>query len=92
MLLHTVAKEGFTKKVAFEVGVGVSGEDVGKKSDPGRRVDRFKSLEAEACLACVKSSDESGTAGIGGEVQEATWGRPPHEQQRESPELRSGEL
>lgn len=65
MLIHTVAKESFTEKVAFEVGVGVSGEDMGKQSDPGRRVDSFKSLEAEACLACVKSSDESGMAGIG---------------------------
>lgn len=45
MLLDLVAKEGFTEKVTLDVGMGVSGEDIWKKSDPGRRVDRFKSLE-----------------------------------------------
>ena len=60
-----VAEEGFSEKVTFEVGMGVSGEDIWKKSNPGRRVGRFKSLEAEAYLACVKSSNETSMAGVG---------------------------
>lgn len=82
-----VAEEGFSEKVTFEVGMGVSGEDIWKKSNPGRRVGRFKSLEAEVYLACVKSSNETSMARVG--EMSKMWRRPLQEQSREGPELRS---
>lgn len=69
----------------------MSGEDVWMRHGPGRRKNRFKSLEAEVCLACSKS-DETIVVGVGEEVKEMMWGRALHEQTREGPELRSDRL
>lgn len=74
-VLNMVAREAFTDKMAFEVSKGASGEDVWRKSDPGRKKDRFKSLEAGVCLACLKSSKEASVAVVGEEVKEMTWDR-----------------
>lgn len=73
-VLNIVAKQGFTEKVTFVVDMGGSGEDVWKKGDSGRRKNRFKSLEAEVCLTCLRSDDEASMAGVEEEVKEVTWG------------------
>lgn len=70
----------------------MSGEDVWKKHGPGGRKNRFKSLEAEVCLVCLKSNNETSMAGVGKWVKEVVWGRPLHGQPREGPELRSDRL
>lgn len=74
-----VAREGFTKKVTLEqslaVGGGASGKDVWRKSDPGGRKDRYRGLEAGACLLGMESSKEASVAGVGEEVKEMMWGR-----------------
>lgn len=70
-----VAREAFSDKMTFEVDKGASGEDVWRKSNPGRKKDRFKIHEVGVCLACLKSSKEASVAIVGEEFKEMIWGR-----------------
>lgn len=74
-VLNMVAREAFNDKMTFEVGKEASGENVWRKSNPGRKKDSFKSLEAGVCLASLKSSKEASAAVVGEEVKEMIWGR-----------------
>lgn len=63
-VLNMLAKQSFMEKVTFEAWERVVRMFL-EKHGPGRRKNRFKSLEAEVCLVCLKSNNETSMAGVG---------------------------